>query len=44
MIHEYNVGERALVIIEPKKHKALPHGRYHGKVGVSKEVGRRVVT
>ena len=44
MLHEYNVGERALVIIDPRQHKALPHRRYHGKVGIIKEVGRRVVT
>ena len=40
----YNVGDRALVIIDPRQHKALPHRRYHGKVGIIKEVGRRVVT
>ena len=43
MMIEYNVGDRALVIIDPRQHKALPHRRYHGKVGIVKEVGRRVV-
>ena len=44
LLREYNVGERALVIIDPTQHKALPHSRYHGKVGTITEVGRRVVT
>ena len=43
MMIEYNVGDRALVIIDPRQHKALPHRRYHGKVGIVKEVGRRSV-
>ena len=43
-LREYNVGDRALVIIDPRQHKALPHRRYHGKVGIVKEVGRRSVT
>ena len=44
MLREYNVGDRALVTIDPRQHKALPHRRYHGKVGIVKEVGRRAVT
>ena len=44
MMIEYNVGDRALVIIDPRQHKALPHRRYHGKVGIVTEVGRRSVT
>ena len=44
LLREYNVGDRALIIIDPTQHKALPHRRYHGKVGTVIEVGRRVVT
>jgi len=44
LLREYNVGDRALIIIDPTQHKALPHRRYHGKVGTIIEVGRRVVT
>ena len=44
MLREYHVGDRALVIIDPRQHKALPHRRYHGKVGTIKEVGRRSIT
>jgi large subunit ribosomal protein L21e len=43
-MREYNVGDQALVIIDPRQHKSLPHRRYHGKVGTIRAVGRRAVT
>jgi len=43
LLREYVVGDKVLVIIDPSQHKALPHRRYHGKVGTVKEVGRRTV-
>ena len=33
LLREYSVGDRALIIIDPTQLKALPHIRYHGKVG-----------
>lgn len=44
LLREYSVGDRALVIIDPRQHKGLPHRRYHGKVGIVTETGRRMVT
>ena len=44
LLRKYQVGDQAVVIIDPSQHKALPHRRYHGKVGVVSEVGRRTVT
>jgi large subunit ribosomal protein L21e len=44
LLREYQVGQQALVIIDPRQHKGLPHRRYHGKVGRVTEVGRRSVT
>ena len=44
LLQRYNEGDRALVIIDPRQHKGLPHRRYHGKVGTVKHVGRRAVT
>ncbi len=44
LLRQYNVGEQALVIIDPRQHKSLPHRRYHGKVGTITSVGRRAVT
>ena len=44
LLREYTVGQRALVIIDPSQHKGLPHRRYHGKVGLVRNVGRRTLT
>ena len=44
LLREYRVGQRALVIIDPRQHKGLPHRRYHGKVGVITWIGRRAIT
>jgi large subunit ribosomal protein L21e len=43
LLQEYAVGDKVLVIIDPSQHKALPHRRYHGKVGTVIEAGRRTV-
>ena len=43
LLREYSVGDRALIQIDSRQHKAMPHRRYHGKVGLVKEVGRRMV-
>ena len=44
LLREYQIGQQALVIIDPRQHKGLPHRRYHGKVGRVINVGRRSVT
>ena len=44
LLREYHEGDKALVIIDPRQHKGLPHRRYHGKVGTVNKVGRRSVT
>ena len=44
LLREYEPNQRALVIIDPRQHKGLPHRRYHGKVGIVSEVGRRAIT
>ena len=41
LLRQYNVGDRVLIQIDSRQHKAMPHRRYHGKVGSVKEVGRR---
>ena len=41
LLQEYAQGDRALVIIDPRQHKGLPHRRYHGKVGTVITVGKR---
>ena len=44
LLREYQVGDRALVKIDPRQHKGLPHRRYHGKVGIVQNVGKRAIT
>jgi len=44
LLREYHEGQNALVILDPRQHKGLPHRRYHGKVGIVTSVGRRSVT
>jgi len=44
LLYEYKVGERAVVKIDSRQHKSMPHRRYHGKVGTIREVGRRTLT
>lgn len=36
---DYRPGDRVYIIADPAIHKAMPHRRYHGKVGVV--VGKR---
>ncbi len=36
---EYMPGDRVYIVADPAVHKAMPHRRYHGKVGLV--VGRR---
>ncbi len=44
LLREYHEGDRALVIIDSRQHKGMPHKRYHGKVGIVRAVGRRSIT
>lgn len=44
LLREYNEGDRALVKIDSRQHKGMPHRRYHGKVGIVRAVGRRSIT
>lgn len=38
-IQDFQVGERVHVLIDPSKHKGMPHPRFHGRTG--EVVGRR---
>ena len=44
LLRKYVENDRALVIIDPRQHKGLPHRRYHGKVGIIMQIGRRTLT
>ena len=34
ILYEYTPGEKVVVKIDPSVHKAMPHRRYHGRIGV----------
>ena len=34
ILFEYSPGEKVVVKIDPSVHKAMPHRRYHGRIGV----------
>jgi len=38
-IQEFQAGDRVHVIIDPSKHKGMPHPRFHGKTG--EVIGKR---
>ena len=44
LLREYHEGDRAIIIIDSRQHKGMPHKRYHGKVGIVRAVGRRSIT
>jgi len=44
LLREYHEGDRAIIIIDSRQHKGMPHRRYHGKVGIVRAVGRRAIT
>ena len=43
LLHDYKVGDKVIVDVDPREHDTTPHRRFHGRVGVVKEVGRRTL-
>lgn len=43
LLHDYNVGDKVIIDVDPREHDTTPHRRFHGRVGVVKEVGRRTL-
>lgn len=43
LLHEYKVGDRVSIMIDPSEHNGMPHRRFHGRVGIIEEVGRRTL-
>lgn len=39
ILHEYELGEKVVIKLNPTVHKGMPHRRYHGNVGTV--VGKR---
>ena len=43
LLINYAVGDKVVVVIDPREHKTTPHRRFQGRVGQIKEIGRRTV-
>jgi large subunit ribosomal protein L21e len=43
LLTNYSVGDKVVVVIDPREHKTTPHRRFQGRVGNIKEIGRRTV-
>jgi large subunit ribosomal protein L21e len=42
LIH-YKIGDKVIVNIDPSEHNTMPHRRYQGKIGIIKEIGKRII-
>jgi len=36
VLHNYQPGDKVVIVIDPSVHKGMPHRRYHGKIGIIK--------
>jgi large subunit ribosomal protein L21e len=43
LLQDYKVGDKVVVNVDPREHNTTPHRRFHGKLGVIEEVGRRTL-
>ncbi|HEX6281623.1 MAG TPA: hypothetical protein VFZ67_05295 [Nitrososphaera sp.] len=43
LLQDYKVGDKVVVNVDPREHNTTPHRRFHGKIGVIEEVGRRTL-
>src|SRR5262245_22211715 len=43
LLHDYKVGDKVVVEIDPREHNTTPHRRFHGRIGFVEEVGRRTL-
>ena len=43
LLIDYKIGDKVIVNIDPSEHNTMPHRRYQGKIGIIKEVGKRII-
>jgi large subunit ribosomal protein L21e len=43
LLHDYKVGDKVVVEIDPREHNTTPHRRFQGQIGFVEEVGRRTL-
>ena len=37
VLQSYKIGDRVVIMVEPSLHKAMPHRRFHGRIGIVKQ-------
>lgn len=43
LLYDYKVGDKVVVDVDPSEHSTTPHRRFHGRIGVVKEVRKRTL-
>lgn len=43
LLHDYKAGDKVIVDVDPREHNTTPHRRFHGRVGLVEDVGRRTL-
>ena len=43
LLVDYHVGDKVVIHIDPREHTTAPHRRFQGRIGMIKEVGRRIL-
>ncbi len=43
LLINYKIGDKVIVNIDPREHNTMPHRRYQGKIGIIKEIGKRII-
>jgi large subunit ribosomal protein L21e len=43
LLINYKIGDKVIINIDPSEHNTMPHRRYQGKIGIIKEIGKRII-
>jgi large subunit ribosomal protein L21e len=43
LLVDYHIGDKVVIDIDSREHTTTPHRRFQGRMGVVKEVGRRIL-
>ena len=43
LLINYQIGDKVIINIDPSEHNTMPHRRYQGKIGIIKEIGKRII-
>jgi large subunit ribosomal protein L21e len=43
LLVDYRMGDKVVIDIDSREHTTLPHRRFQGRMGIVKEVGRRIL-